>query len=223
MNFHALNVIADFDSKHLKCHKKLNIDNQKTYFTPFVAIIAQYKKNDTIYVIIISVLTNLNNMLKKSDIIKSMDEVFIIIEILNDKQYFLYDLENQTHQLKDDDEIKSNFSLIDIKNLDHQTYINLMNYLNQSYKEATQLWWQSKKICFHHIMNKHDCAFCKICQTEFGHFCPDSPDNMCYYFTESDGKILLNNGTKIDAPPNHQKNYETFDSCLFCQNPEERK
>jgi hypothetical protein len=164
----------------------------------------------------------MNKMWKKSDIIESFEETFLIVECL-DKQYLLFNLNNQNHELKEEEELHSNFNIIEVKKLKPENYINLMTYLLKSYKETSQVLWQYKKLCPHHIVNQDDSAYCQICETDFGHFCPDSPDNICYYFTENNGKILMNNGTQIEPPPNHNSKNETFDCCIFCAQPEERK
>jgi hypothetical protein len=63
---------------------------------------------------------------------------------------------------------------------------------------------------------------CVICGENFGHLCPESPDQICHYHT-SGGFINLIDGRKIAAPANHDVDYETEDSCIFCHQPEERK
>ena len=81
--------------------------------------------------------------------------------------------------------------------------------------------------CVHKIKKVHvtgNCfsAACSICNKDFDWWCSKSPDNLCHYFTDSDGTVTLNNGKKV-RPPKHDIHYETSDCCLYCGNPEERK
>jgi len=65
-------------------------------------------------------------------------------------------------------------------------------------------------------------ATCTVCKKSFGWRCKKSPDQCCHYFTEN-GKVTLNNGTEVDPPPEHDVEYETYDGCIFCGHPSERK
>lgn len=76
--------------------------------------------------------------------------------------------------------------------------------------------------CTHKIVNKHNSAFCIICDSWFGWFCDESPDHSCHYFSEN-GKVKLNDGTLVDIPEDHDVDYENEDECIFCGQPEERK
>lgn len=78
-----------------------------------------------------------------------------------------------------------------------------------------------KNDCKHKIINKSERAVCSICEESFGWYCYASKDHCCYYFSES-GMIDLNNGEKISVPPGHNENYETYDACIFCGEPQER-
>jgi hypothetical protein len=72
---------------------------------------------------------------------------------------------------------------------------------------------------------KEGSTWCEVCDKDFGHYCDVSPDHACHYFTE-DGMIKLNNGQIIDSKtldPDHDPDWETDDTCLFCSNPQERK
>jgi hypothetical protein len=68
-----------------------------------------------------------------------------------------------------------------------------------------------------------DRATCMICSDGFGFRCPDSPDSVCHYFTDDEGRVKLIDGSRIPAPAEHDREYETTDSCIFCGAPEERK
>ena len=35
--------------------------------------------------------------------------------------------------------------------------------------------------CPHEIIRSHDSAICRICDTDFGWWCPKSPDHLCEY------------------------------------------
>jgi hypothetical protein len=66
-------------------------------------------------------------------------------------------------------------------------------------------------------------ATCAICGREFGWWCPDSPDNVCHYFTVgTQGKVKLLAGEFVTSPE-HDPEYETDDRCLWCGQPNERK
>jgi ribonuclease HI len=65
-------------------------------------------------------------------------------------------------------------------------------------------------------------GYCVVCNEYFGHYCPESPDHVCHYQTHA-GKITLITGEEINAPEDHNPNYETWDMCIFCGGPEERK
>jgi hypothetical protein len=76
--------------------------------------------------------------------------------------------------------------------------------------------------CNHSVVNYHDCAQCVICEEIFGHWCSNSPDHACHYYTDF-GEIVLVDGSRIAAPLEHDVEYETDDSCIYCMDPEERK
>lgn len=82
-------------------------------------------------------------------------------------------------------------------------------------------------LCAHEqVVKKDDSAKCTECNCNLGWYCPKSPDHQCYYYSEEiAGKkfIVLNNDTKVPLPDDHNSEYETDDSCLFCGEPDERK
>lgn len=56
--------------------------------------------------------------------------------------------------------------------------------------------------------------------------CKCSPDGYCHYFTcDAAGQMIeLYDGRLVPVPdPEHDRNYETEDDCLFCHQPDERK
>jgi hypothetical protein len=69
-------------------------------------------------------------------------------------------------------------------------------------------------------------ASCMGCSEDFGWYCPKSPDHVCHYFSDDD-QVELITGIKVPIPViedyDHDPKYETFDSCLFCGHPDERK
>jgi hypothetical protein len=73
----------------------------------------------------------------------------------------------------------------------------------------------------------HMGANCKFCGERFdGWFCPDSPDYLCHYHSEKvrNGRYVVLNGNKtFRLPITDDARYETYDRCLFCEQPEERK
>ena len=97
--------------------------------------------------------------------------------------------------------------------------------LERAKDKAKKAYWDEKKKC-KHVAEKHgDVAWCAVCDTDLGWHCPESPDGVCHYFTEEDGKsVSLMNGETTSVPDeDHCKSYETYDFCLFCGNPEERR
>lgn len=73
--------------------------------------------------------------------------------------------------------------------------------------------------------SEYEGAHCAVCGTDYGWFCPDSPDNTCHYFTDnSDGQsVTLINGDVYKLTKRSDPRYESDDFCLFCGGPEERK
>ena len=74
-------------------------------------------------------------------------------------------------------------------------------------------------------------ARCVTCNRYMGFwFCPQSPDNRCYYYSEPNGDgsrhVQLENGVKHQLTKEWRDDdaeHETDDDCLFCHHPEERK
>lgn len=103
-------------------------------------------------------------------------------------------------------------------------------------KESQKKFQKLLKSCPHDInvptrFDGSQSAYCKICGIDFGWYCPESPDHACHYFsTEREGVRgveLIDSTFCTDVPelndPDHDPDYETDDSCLFCYDPEERK
>jgi hypothetical protein len=65
-------------------------------------------------------------------------------------------------------------------------------------------------------------AECTVCGQDFGWRCKESPDSVCHY-ESSNGKVALIDGSMVSIPFDHDPNYETDDSCIFCGHPDERK
>lgn len=122
-------------------------------------------------------------------------------------------------------------------NAEQKAYVAQLNQLSKEMAEAQGRYHQLKAKCVHVIGYTIDHLFgddegdtyCTLCHYHFGHYCPESPDHTCHYFTE-DGKIKLVTGVEVDVPKDHldedgkyDPNWETDDSCLFCGSPEERK
>ena len=83
------------------------------------------------------------------------------------------------------------------------------------------------------IKSPTDSAKCAICDKRFGWFCESSPDNVCHYFSDN-GEIDLINGETVSLPESHDEGAnpgwmgglddgESYDWCIFCGDPEERK
>ena len=67
-----------------------------------------------------------------------------------------------------------------------------------------------------------ECATCRICGKYHGWRCLKSPDEVCHYFT-TQGKVKLINKQTVNVPEGHDSEYESYDWCVFCGNPQERK
>ena len=78
-----------------------------------------------------------------------------------------------------------------------------------------------ERSCTHSFNKGADAARCTICGADFGWQCADSPDGVCHYDTDQ-GKVRLIDGTVVDMPANHDPEFETEDSCIFCGDPSER-
>lgn len=71
-------------------------------------------------------------------------------------------------------------------------------------------------------------ARCVICREHFGWRCKKSPDGVCHYFSDKKGEhhgyeVSLITGITHILPRDHNPEYETPDTCLFCGMPDERK
>lgn len=69
----------------------------------------------------------------------------------------------------------------------------------------------------------YDECHCVKCGETLGHTCPNSPDNVCHYYTDSNGMVMLVDKTRINPPDDHDVKNETDDECIYCGAPEERK
>ncbi len=79
-----------------------------------------------------------------------------------------------------------------------------------------------KKSCKHNVSKIKDSAWCSLCDRNLGWYCSKSKDKCCHYFSDN-GKIKLVTGEFINIPKNHDKYSESYDWCIFCHEPEERK
>ena len=113
---------------------------------------------------------------------------------------------------------------------------NRKELLKSLEKELTLLQIEIRKIrtsCRHTFMEltkkelddewMSETAECTTCKCSFGWRCKVSPDGVCHYFTRDDGKVLMIDGRLIDPVEKIEKQSETYDMCLFCGHPEERK
>lgn len=99
---------------------------------------------------------------------------------------------------------------------------NFLNIILDSLNDA------ERQSCPHFsIKRSHDSCVCIDCEKDFGWWCPDSPDHMCYYFNDGqiDGRyyVTLLNGEKYLLPENYDGDNESDDWCIFCGQPKERK
>lgn len=72
------------------------------------------------------------------------------------------------------------------------------------------------------VIEKHEQAIHAITGEDLGWYCKLSPDNVCHYFT-IDGRVQLIDGNLISAPYEHDEEEETYDACIYCGEPKERK
>lgn len=102
-------------------------------------------------------------------------------------------------------------------------------------KEQKRL-WKLKALCTHmfrplthkEMMDKWMSigSICIICREHFGWRCKKSPDMVCHYYSEDRNgrrEVDLINGITHVLPRDHNHEYETTDSCIFCGMPDERK
>lgn len=69
-------------------------------------------------------------------------------------------------------------------------------------------------------------ASCAGCGGDLGWWCPSSKDNECHYYSEDrNGKsvVVFADGSESVLPSDHDPEYESSDSCIFCGHPDERK
>lgn len=71
-------------------------------------------------------------------------------------------------------------------------------------------------------------ADCLICHRDYGWRCKNSPDGICHYFTQPNGiSVNLINGNidnvQFKKSDNYDPEYESYDWCVYCGMPEERK
>lgn len=120
--------------------------------------------------------------------------------------------------------------------------------LQDAYTQAKETYQKAKANCKHTIEYSYTPAkfgdtmyydgstWCADCGVHFGHFCPESPDNACHYYTEDGLHVRLVTGELVQKPhdPPHPdwdfvtveqdcRQFETDDVCLFCKHPHERK
>lgn len=105
-------------------------------------------------------------------------------------------------------------------------YKDQLEVLHDLARKADKDYHYALRRCLHvtayNPKERDSSSWCVICDHDLGHYCPDSPDKSCHYWTE-DGMIPLNDGTKAAMPEDHDPDYETDDSCIFCGWPQERK
>ena len=162
---------------------------------------------------------------KAGDVISHNGWVFFVLDnytLFNGEAlYRLIDLGNtqQVHAM--------HVSVVDkISQLHEATFEQkkqIVAYLQEPHKNQPNLFYQFQQECDHSIINSHEVAVCEICQKRFSWYCPDSPDHLCYYFVEKGNVVTLSNGEVISAPSTHDSEYESYDWCMFCGDPEERK
>jgi hypothetical protein len=76
--------------------------------------------------------------------------------------------------------------------------------------------------CKHKVTNSSTTAFCDICGETFGWFCPESPDKVCHCMAEcEEDQLCLNDGTCITLSESQLS--VSYDDCVFCGQPDERK
>ena len=86
------------------------------------------------------------------------------------------------------------------------------------------LWAILDETCEHQLEEtEYGGTSCKLCKQSFGWHCPKSPDHQCHYHVfryQGVTGILLADGQvfKMKKP-----RYESFDECMFCGQPQERK
>lgn len=91
--------------------------------------------------------------------------------------------------------------------------------------KASQAYTLLIRTCKHETIIKegsYEGAVCDTCGSGFGWYCPESPDHTCHY-NSVNGLVTLIDGRTVPIPEEHDPDYESDDSCIFCGEPDERK
>ncbi len=101
-----------------------------------------------------------------------------------------------------------------------------INDLNRQAIALQQESYRLQEECPHKVGpldKRHASAVCEGCNKDFGWYCPDSPDHACHY-EAYEGKVELIDGTVVDPPADHEnKGLASYDACIYCGHPDERK
>jgi 5-methylcytosine-specific restriction endonuclease McrA len=124
---------------------------------------------------------------------------------------------------------------LDAEQKEHKARIESINtaldLIKTTYDRLKMELWELQQSCPHDInCSDTGAAVCTICNERFGWFCSKSPDKCCHYFSEPvhegqrgirslNNEILLLPSTYTDKDAEQ----ETQDTCIFCQDPLERK
>lgn len=98
----------------------------------------------------------------------------------------------------------------------------VFNTIKQFKDNVADVYHLLKRSCKHKINKSGDSAVCSSCGVDFGWYCPKSKDKSCHYSSDN-GKVRLNTGQLVNVPEDHDCDYETYDSCIFCGDPQERQ
>lgn len=84
---------------------------------------------------------------------------------------------------------------------------------------ALKMWIETGDLAW-----KYERTECIECNTIVkGWRCHSSPDEICHYTTIDGRNVRLTNGDLYLLPETHEAEDESYDYCIFCEHPEERK
>ena len=133
-------------------------------------------------------------------------------------------------KILDSGKAKLSPNLFSILNFNKTPREKILEYLENPELKLMDLDHLLWNLCPHDApkIQSGDSSKCSECKALLGGWwCPDSPDNSCYYSSEKDKSsnsvVKLEDGREIPLDKDHDPEYETSDDCLFCHQPDERK
>jgi len=139
------------------------------------------------------------------------------------------DVRERIRELLDTNKASLHHALLHLIRVNETPKDSILRHVAELGNDVTALKRLLMLLCPHGAkrVQKGDSGVCSECGAGDGSWwCPKSPDNHCYYFSEeaeSKRVVLLKNGETFILPADHKHENETDDTCLFCGAPDERK